>query len=149
MPSFTVPDPEAIKAAIKSSLEPYMTDLITAGDIYTYRPALDGKSHIVTIENAGLQLTSKTPKQIEVGFRFAVSLWVIRVDTNWSEQQAEQQLSALERRFMQWFHETRGNHAQWLSTRVEGSSDVVEYSEQGGDVYLLEEFGVLVLARPI
>ena len=149
MPSFTVPDPETLKGVVKSSLAPYMADLIEADDIYIYRPKIDGKSHAVTIENAGLQIAPKTAKQIEVVFRFAVSLWVIRVATDWSEAQAEQQLSALERRLMQWFHETHGNTTHWLSTRVESMSDVIEYSEQGGDVYLLEEFGVLVLTRPI
>lgn len=148
MPNFTVPDPEAVKDAVKGSLEPYMTDLIAADDIYTYRPKLDAKSHAVTIENAGLALTPKTPKTVEVIFRFALSLWVLRVTPEWTEQEAEQQLSALERRFMQWFQETRGNTTDWLSTRIESMSDVVEYVEQGGDVYLLEEFGVMVLARP-
>lgn len=149
MPSFTVPDPEVIKQAVKSSLEPYMTDLISADDIYIYRPKLDGKSHAVTIENAGVFAAPRTAKQLEVTFRFALSLWVLRVAPDWTEQQAEQQLSALERRFLQWFQETHGNTTNWLSTRVESMSDVVEYVETGGDVYLLEEFGVVVLARPI
>lgn len=144
MPSITVPDNAALRAALRDSMLPYLTDLMDAANVFLYRPALEGVSPVFTIEHSGSEVVPQTPLNDRTTFTVALSLWVLRLGEGVTEQSAEDLHSQLERRMRQWFLDNRRTNAGfWLALRFNGFTNVVEFLTEAGAVYLLEEWTLL------
>jgi len=128
----------AVREEIAAGLEVALAS--TAAAVYPYQAAIPaGLSPVVRIFSAGIQ---RPPLAADgtgrTHMRFTVQTWVLLYGDNWTEEDAENTLDALEEGIANWVWQNQLGHS-WSDLRYTELSTVDNAVIEGGTPYIVED----------
>lgn len=131
-----MPDRAATRTALADLLRRHV---IVAAAVYRY-PKLDllNEAPVVTISDAGSGREPLARAGTRSAFVYDINVFVLQSAAGWTEEQAEDQLAAIEQQIATVVQEYRAAPPAWQKLEYEGRSNPRPLTMPGGVVYLWE-----------